>query len=149
MRIKKKLSSQSEISTASMPDIVFLLLFFFMVSATIKTEDDLLKIRQPKAHAITQVKKKFLIRELHVGYPKNEKYGQSPRISAEDVFIDLPQLGNWVEEQKTSLGEYYGDQMIVMIKAHKEVDMGFIADIQQELRKHNARKVLFRTLTDT
>lgn len=146
MRFKKKLSIPSEISTASMPDIVFLLLFFFMVSATIKTEDDQLKIKQPQAHALTKVQKKFLIKELHVGYPKNERFGSSPRISNGDILLDLQQIGNWVEQQKTELGEAYQDQMIVLIKAHKNVDMGLISDIQQELRKHNARKVLFRTL---
>ena len=146
MKTKKKLAAQTELSTASMPDIVFLLLFFFMVSATIKTSDDQLNIQQPSAHALTQVEKKFLIRELHVGYPKNEQLGKAPRISTGDVYIELSQIGNWIEEQRTSLGEAYGDQMIVLIKAHKDIDMGLISDIQQELRRHNARKVLFRTL---
>ena len=146
MRIKKKISASSEISTASMPDIVFLLLFFFMVSATIKPKEDQLQIQQPKAHAINQVKKKFLIRELHVGFPRNRELGSAPRISNGDVLLALDQIGNWVEQQKTELGEAYQDQMIVLIKAHKTVDMGLISDIQEELRKHNARKVLFRTL---
>jgi len=146
MRIKKKHSASSEISTASMPDIVFLLLFFFMVTATIKTESDDLQIQQPQAHAVTQVKKKFLIRELHVGFPKNAQLGTAARISDGDVLLSVDQLGNWVEQQKTDLGEAYQDQMIVLIKAHKTVDMGLISDIQEQLRKHNARKVLFRTL---
>lgn len=146
MRLKKKLSTPSEISTASMPDIVFLLLFFFMVSATIKTDENKLQIKQPQAHALTKVQKKFLIKELHVGYPKNKELGTSPRISNGEQIIDLSQIGQWVAQQKSELGEVYGDQMIVLIKAHKSVDMGLISDIQQALRKHNARKVLFRTL---
>ena len=146
MKIQKNLTSNAEISTASMPDIVFLLLFFFMVSATIKPQEDQLKIRQPKAHALTQVEKKFLIRELHIGFPKNETLGKSPRISDGEVIMELSQIGNWVAQQKSELGEAYEDQMIVLIKAHKEVDMGLIGDVQQELRKYNARKVLFRTL---
>lgn len=146
MRIKNKRTSSAEISTASMPDIVFLLLFFFMVSATIKPKDDQLKINQPQAHALTKVKKKHLIKELHVGFPKNDAFGHSARISTGSSFIAVEQIGQWVQEQKTEMGEALQDQMIVLIKAHKDVDMGLIGDIQQELRKHNARKVLFRTL---
>ena len=146
MRLKKKRNESSEISTASMPDIVFLLLFFFMVSATIKTNDEQVEIEPPMAHAVTQVKKKFLIKELSVGYPKNGNFGKEPRIASGDIFLEMDQIGNWVQQQKTALGEQYGDQLIVLIKAHEEVPMGMITDLQQELRKYNARKVLYRTL---
>lgn len=146
MKIKKKLTSSSEISTASMPDIVFLLLFFFMVTATIKTEDDQVVIDPPRAHAVSQVQKKFLIKELHVGFPRNTQWGKQPRISTGSTYIDLSQIGNWVEQQKSDLGERYSDQLIVLIKAHEGVEMGLIGDLQQELRKHHARKVLYRTL---
>ncbi len=148
MRFRKKQKQNPEISTASMPDIVFLLLFFFMVTATIDKSQDQLKLEIPQAQAITKIQKKFLIRELHVGFPKNPNLGTSPRISASDRIIDISDLGNWVQAQKTDLGEAYQDQMIVMLKADIDVDMGLIGDIQVELRKHNARKVLFRTLED-
>lgn len=148
MRFRKKHKSKPEISTASMPDIVFLLLFFFMVTATIDKSQDQLKVEIPQAKAITKVQKRFLIRELHIGFPKDVNLGTSPRISAEDRILEISGIGNWVQEQKTDLGEAYKDQMIVMLKADIDVDMGLIGDIQVELRKHNARKVLFRTLED-
>ncbi|WP_420317631.1 ExbD/TolR family protein [Ekhidna sp.] len=149
MRLKKRSKADTEISTASMPDIVFLLLFFFMVSATIKTQDEKLKVTIPKAEAITKVEKKFFIRELHVGFPKNQKLGLAPKISADGKLLELSALGNWVQEQKTSLGEAYSDQMIILLRAHEEVDMGIIGDIQSELRKNNARKILYRTLEES
>ena len=131
-----------------MPDIVFLLLFFFMVSATIKTEEENLKVTIPRAEAITKVEKKFLIRELHVGFPKSEMLGSAPKISADGKFLELGALGQWVQEQKASLGEVYSDQLIVLLRAHEDVDMGIIGDIQSELRKGNARKILYRTLEE-
>lgn len=146
MRIQKKTTSNPEISTASMPDIVFLLLFFFMVTATIKPKEEHLDIKEPQAKAITKVKKKFLVKELNVGFPKNRKLGDSPRISAAGKMVNLQDIGQWVQEQKADLGEAYKDQMIVLIRADEGVDMGIIGDLQLELRKHNARKVLFRTL---
>mmetsp|Transcript_10880 Transcript_10880/g.44538 ORF Transcript_10880/g.44538 Transcript_10880/m.44538 type:complete len:150 (-) Transcript_10880:539-988(-) len=147
MKIRKKSMANSEISTASMPDIVFLLLFFFMVTATIKVKEEQLKVSMPNAHAVNSIDKKFLIKELHVGFPKDAQLGNSPKISAENRLIGLRQIGLWVQNQKADLGEIYQDQMIVLLKADEKVDMGFIGDIQTELRKHNARKILYRTLT--
>lgn len=146
MKIRKKTSTTAEISTASMPDIVFLLLFFFMVTATIKVNEEQLNVKMPNAHSLTMVDKKFLIKELHVGFPKDRKLGSTPRISAGNQIISLNQIGQWVQEQKSDLGEIYKDQLIVMLKADEQVDMGLIGDIQVELRRNNARKVLYRTL---
>ncbi|MEP2023740.1 MAG: biopolymer transporter ExbD [Reichenbachiella sp.] len=146
MKIRKKTSTTAEISTASMPDIVFLLLFFFMVTATIKVNEEQLNVQIPNAHSLTAVDKKFLIKELFVGIPKDSKLGSSPRISANNKLVNLDQIGQWVQEQKSDLGEIYKDQLIVMLKADEQVDMGLIGDIQTELRKNNARKILYRTL---
>lgn len=146
MKIKKKTAASAEISTASMPDIVFLLLFFFMVTATIKVNEEQLDVHIPNAHSLTTVDKKFLIKELFVGFPKDSKLGTSARISVDNKLIALEQIGQWVQEQKSDLGEVYKDQLIVMLKADEQVDMGLIGDIQMELRKNNARKILYRTI---
>lgn len=146
MKIKKKTSTTAEISTASMPDIVFLLLFFFMVTATIKVNEEQLNVKIPDAHSLTKVDKRFLIKELYVGFPKDAKLGQSALISNGNQIISIDQIGQWVQEQKSDLGEVYKDQLIVMLKADEQVDMGLIGDVQTELRKNNARKVLYRTL---
>lgn len=143
MKFAKKTIAKSEISTASIPDIVFLLLFFFMVSATMKQPDDRVKIKTPVAHALTKVQKQFLIKELHVGRPKDPTLGIGFRISAENKIIQISEIGQWVETQRSTLDEIHKNQLIVLLKADENVDMGLITDIQQELRKHNARKFCF------
>ncbi|WP_109830241.1 ExbD/TolR family protein [Reichenbachiella versicolor] len=148
MKLRKTSKSVAEISTASMPDIVFLLLFFFMVSATIKREDNQLDVSVPQAHAVTQVNKKFLVKELHIGYPTDLNQGSTPKILNGKQILQLSNISQWIQEQRSTLDEVYHDQMIIMLKADKNVDMGIIGDIQTELRKNNARKVMFRTLDE-
>ncbi len=143
---RKNAKPDSEISTASMPDIVFLLLFFFMVSATIRPKENNLNVSIPDAHAVTKVKKKFLVKELHIGFPMGEGKNGITKISDGDRIIEVTDIGRWVEEQKLTLNEAYRDQMIVLIRADEEVEMGIIGDIMTELRRSNARKVLYRTL---
>lgn len=150
MKFKSKVKNENnvEISTASLPDIVFLLLFFFMVSATIKTKEDKVTIEYPKAMALSQVDQKSLIREISIGVPKNNRFGKEPSIDVDGKIIDVDAVAQWAVEQQETLPEVQRDQMIVMLKADAHVTMGMISDIQEKLKEVNARKVLFRTLEE-
>lgn len=143
--IRKRQRTKTEISTASLPDIVFLLLFFFMVSATIKPMNDQVKLTIPKAQAMTKINRQELIKEIIIGKPINREVGEQEVISVDNKVIKKEQLTQWVIEQKESLPENLKDQMIIVIKADEYVKMGLISDVQEELKKANARKVVYRT----
>jgi biopolymer transport protein ExbD len=146
--LKRKSLLSAQISTASLPDIVFLLLFFFMVTAVIRTDEKLVKYEVPKAKNINKAEMKTLIRELQVGVPINSSLGNEPLISDGSRYLKIGELIQWVNQEKAKLPEQYKDQLIVVFKADANVKMGLIADIQQELRKSNARKVLYRSRED-
>ena len=139
---------QTKISTASLPDIVFMMLFFFMVTATIKSEKEIVKTEEPRAREITAADKKILVKELIIGKPLSANDGSEYRIVADDRYLSLGQIKQWVNAKRDELPEYYKDQLIVMLKADKSVKMGFIGDVQQELRESQARKVLYRALQE-
>lgn len=148
MGFRNKTRQKTEISTASLPDIVFLLLFFFMVTATIKPKEDKVKISYPKATALTKVQMKTLIREVSIGQPRDIRYGSEDIITVDNRVIELEDIPQWIVEQKETLPEAYKDQMIVLLKADESMKMGLINDVQQQLKKSNARKVVYRTLTE-
>ena len=52
--------SMPAISTASLPDIVFMLLFFFMVTTVMRPTELKVKIKTPEASEVTKLKKKSL-----------------------------------------------------------------------------------------
>lgn len=139
---------KAKISTASLPDIVFMMLFFFMVSATIKSEKEIVETKIPQAKELTSAEKKSLVKELKIGKPLNSEDGEEVKIADGERFIPMNQLTYWVNQKRDELPEYYKDQLIVMLKADESVSMGIISDIQQELRKSKARKVLYRTLNE-
>ena len=145
----KKDFREVKISTASLPDIVFLLLFFFMVTSTIKVTDEMVKAKIPDAQNITKAEKKILLKTLIVGKPNNPAYGESDLIYDGEKFIAMDQVVQWASEKRSELPDYYQDQMIVLIKADEGVKMGMIGDIQQRLRDANARKVIYRTLEES
>ncbi len=138
-----------KISTASLPDIVFLLLFFFMVSATIEVTDDRVKTQIPNAQNITKAEKKILLKTLIIGKPTSAGLGEGDLIYDGEKFISIDQIVQWTAEKRSELPDYYQDQMIVLIKADESVKMGMIGDIQQKLRDANARKVIYRTMEES
>lgn len=142
---KKEKIRITKISTASLPDIVFLLLFFFMVSATMKEKEDLVETEIPNAINITSAEQKTLVKTLTVGVPKNSSHGTTSAISDGSKFIEVHQVGQWVHEKRNELPDYDQHKMVVIIKSDESVKMGLIGDIQQELRKANARKIIYKT----
>jgi biopolymer transport protein ExbD len=144
-KFRKSELGESKISTSSLPDIVFLLLFFFMVTATIKTQDELVDYQVPSAQNLTKPEKKFLIKELTVGFPKSGIFGKVARISDGTRFIQVDDIPQWAAKAKEEFPENYRDKMIVLLKADLDVNMGLVADIQEKLREANARKILYRS----
>ncbi|MEL7148016.1 MAG: biopolymer transporter ExbD [Bacteroidota bacterium] len=145
---RKSGKGMAKISTASLPDIVFMMLFFFMVTATIKSEKKLVDPQEPHASEISKPDKKILVKELIIGRPLQTDAGLEYKLVADDQFISMGQLKQWVTAKRDELPEYYKDQLIIMLRADKSVKMGMISDVQQELRDSNARKVLYRALDE-
>lgn len=146
-KFKKKVKSSTEISVASLPDIVFILLFFFMVTTVMREQDILVEQRLPQATQLQTLQKKSLISYLYLGEPRNTAlYGTEPRIQANDVLINTSDIVLWVNQEKDALSEEERDQITVSLKADREVKMGPISDIQFELREADARKLMYASI---
>ena len=149
-KFKKKTQVKQEIPTSSMPDVVFMLLFFFMVTTEMRETTIEVKQQIPRATQLKKLMKKGLVANLYIGMPnKTAQYGIEPKIQADDVFIDTKDIVRWVNEKKSELEEYEREQITIALKVDKEAKRGLISDVETELRKANARKLLYSTLEDT
>lgn len=146
MKIFKTKYSNREaaISTAALPDIIFMLLFFFMVTTVLRKSDDNLKYKIPTAEQLKEIQTKSLISQINIGMPKDaDKYGNEPRIEAEGKLIDVEDIVPFIMKEKDELPVYSRDQIIVLLKADEDVPMGIVSDVKQELKKANARRIVF------
>ena len=141
----KKSKTTQEIPTAALPDIIFMLLFFFMVVTVMRESELLVENKLPKATQLTKLEEKSLVSFLYVGKPKNEDLGVAPRIQANDVLIGVDQVIQWVAEEKGKLGEDAG-KINISLKADVETKMGIISDVKQELREANALKLNYSSV---
>ena len=145
-KFKKKSQAKQDIPTSSLPDIIFMLLFFFMVTTVLRETTINVQQRIPHAVELRKLQRKSLVSYLYVGKPKKtDQFGEEPRIQANDVFIEPKDLVMWVSQEKDKLDEVERDQLTVALKVDKEAKMGLISDVQLELRNANARKLMYST----
>lgn len=119
---KKRAGIKQEIPTASMPDIVFMLLLFFMVTTTLREVDVLVDFKLPEAEAIEKIENKRLIHYIWIG---NDK-----RIQINDSIVRLEEVRPIMYSKSQAL-----PNVIVSLRVDQNADMGLVTDIQQELRK--------------
>jgi len=146
-KFKKKTNVKQEIPTSSMPDVVFMLLFFFMVTTEMRKTSIEVKQEIPKATQLRKLMRKSLVANIYIGEPKKTNlYGVEPKIQADDVFIDTKDIIQWINAQRDKLDEAERDQLTVAMKVDVDAKRGIIADVESELRKASARKLLYSTL---
>lgn len=145
---KKRAAASAAINTASLPDIVFMLLFFFMVATTMREVTIKVKNTTPSASEIEKLTKKNLVSYIYVGAPIKSlqgEFGTATRLQLNDAFKTKNDVGAFVETERQKLIESDKGRMIISIKADQDVKMGIITDVKQELRKSNALKLTYST----
>jgi biopolymer transport protein ExbD len=138
---KFKVSGNKElppISTASLPDIVFILLFFFMVTVTMRDTSLKVRLRLPNATELSKLERKSLVSYILIGEPLRQyqrTFGVAPRIQLNDVFADVSEVQAYVIAEREARDEAERPLMITSLKIDENTKMGIVNDVKQELRK--------------
>ena len=133
MKFNKKIKLDTEIPTASMPDIIFMLLIFFMVT-TVLREYSGLPVNLPRAKRIEKLKSK-----RHTTHIWVSKEGL---VSIEDKLYPVEDVRHVMYEKRSS-----NPQIVVSLKSDEEARMGTVSGIHNELRKADALKLNYSTKT--
>jgi len=145
---KKKSGDLPAISTASLPDIVFMLLFFFMVVTVMRDTSIKVKNTLPYADQVEKLEKKDLIMYIYAGEP-SERYqsvaGTEARIQLNDKFASLRDIKQFVFEERQNAREELRQAMIAGLKVDMKTNMGLVSDIKTELREAEALKITYIT----
>ena len=137
-----------EISTASLPDIVFMLLFFFMVTTSMRDSTVMVRTKVPSATEIKKLQKKSLVSYINVGppLPKYQAiFGAEPRIQLNDQFATIDEIQQFIVSEREKKKEYERPQMTTSLKIDADTKMGIVSDIKQALREANALKINYST----
>ena len=140
------------ISTASLPDIVFMLLFFFMVSTTMREVTVKVKQSLPQATELSKLEKKSLVSFIYVGEPKPAfavTMGVAPRIQLDDQFATVDDIQNFIIKEREARAEEEIPSMVTSLKIDENTKMLIVSDIKQELRKAAALHINYSSRKKT
>ncbi|MDR1847195.1 MAG: biopolymer transporter ExbD [Bacteroidales bacterium] len=131
-------------NTSSMSDIIFMFLFFFMVISNMRESTVMVHQNMPKASEIQKLEQKSLVSYIYIGTPLDaKKYGIATRIQLNDQIADLSDIAAFIESERAQRSESERALLTTTLKCDKEVKMGDVTDIKQELRKAGALRIMY------
>lgn len=132
--------------SGSLSDIVFMLLFFFMVTTTMRETESKVQIRLPEASEVAKLERKDLAAYINIGTPMRNlqaQYGTDSRIQLNDSFKTVDEIRDFIAAERDAMSEADRSFMNVVIKADENTRMGIVTDVKQELRKCSALKIMY------
>ncbi|MDR2585359.1 MAG: biopolymer transporter ExbD [Prevotellaceae bacterium] len=134
------------INTASMPDVVFMLLFFFMVATQLRETTRMVIVQVPTASEVAKLERKDLASHISIGEPApmhHALYGTETRIQLNDSFKSVTDIRDFIAAEREARSEADRPFMTVSLKVDQNVRMGIVTDVKQELRRCSALKIMY------
>ena len=128
---------------AAMPDLIFTVLFFFMIVTHMRDVKPMVRFDIPQGTEVEKARKAGMV-YLFIGKPVDERgevVSDESRIQLNDHYVTLEELGAAIEEERSQMSEETRQHMIVSIRADRGTQMGLINDVKQELRKAGALNI--------
>ncbi|MFK5981580.1 MAG: biopolymer transporter ExbD [Flavobacteriaceae bacterium] len=144
---KKKSNELPPVSTASLPDIVFMLLFFFMVATVMRETNLLVEQNLPKADQVEKLKKDRSV-FIFAGKPSDQykdKYGTEGRIQIGDKYTEISNISLALTEARGKLNPELQGSVVVALKVDDDTNTGLVTDIKEKLRELNMVKIIYIT----
>ena len=145
---RKQSREMPEMNTSSLPDLIFTILFFFMMVTTMREVTLLVRIDRPSGTELEKLEKKSAVSFIYVGPPTDNlraQMGNSTRIQVNDRFIgEVREIMDFVAAERQ--GMMNQAEQVISIKADKGTQMGYITDIKEVLRKSWALRINYSAL---
>jgi len=142
----KKGKETAAINTSSLPDIIFMLLFFFMVTTVMREVTLKVKLKLPMATEVQKLAKKSLVSYIYIGPPVNSRLlGTNSRIQLNDSFAKIDNIQEFVAKEREDREEADRKYITTSLKVDGMTKMGIVTDVKQELRKAGALKINYST----
>ena len=142
----KKGKGSPAINTSSLPDIIFMLLFFFMVTTVMRGVTLRVKVKLPTATEVQKLEKKSLVSYIYIGPPTIASFGTESRIQLNDQFARVQDIPEFIAREREARNEADRQFLTTSLKVHNETKMGVVTDVKQEMRKSGAFRINYSTL---
>lgn len=134
------------INTASLPDIVFMLLFFFMTVTVMREVELKIQVTVPEATQGKKLEKKSLASFIYIGEPLpnlQATFGSEPKIQLNDAFKEVDDIQDFIAQERETLDEADQAKMLVSLKIDQDTKMQIVTEVKLALRRANALKIMY------
>jgi biopolymer transport protein ExbD len=135
-----------EMNTSSLPDLIFTILFFFMMVTSMREVTLMVKFERPAGTQLEKLARKSCTSFIYIGKPTDAlqtQFGSGTRIQLNDKFAEVNEVYDFIMEDRNELSEVDKPFYTVSLKCDKETPMGIITDVKQVLRKAYALKIVY------
>jgi len=139
---KKRVPS---LNMASLPDLIFTLLFFFMIVANMRDDEPKVELQLPLAEKIEKQDRSSTVLFIYVG---REGEGETPFIQINNELLKPEEVDNYIENKKAVLDLEDPEKLSATLKIDKEAKMGLVTDIKQSLRKAGILNINYIAVDD-
>ncbi len=139
---KKGSREMPEMNTSSLPDLIFTILFFFMIVTTMREVTLKVKFTVPAGTELEKLEKKSAVSFVYVGPPIDQlraTMGSGTRIQLNDKFAEPAEIMDFVARERSTMSDQTAQT--ISLKVDQKTKMGIVTDIKQVLRKSWALKI--------
>ncbi len=141
---RNRISKQSqrrvpELNTSALPDLIFTVLFFFMIVTHMRQTDVKVKVETPEGTELQKMNKKYAVSYVYVG---KDKKGDVV-VQLNNDIIPLNSLAEAIREERNMLPLEDQQYHTVSIKVDRNVPVGVVADVKDELRSARALQISY------
>lgn len=130
-----------KLNTASLPDLIFTVLFFFMIVTQMRHGDVLVRFTQPNGTELTKLTQKSSATYIYVGKDVNKKNGNEYTIQIDNQIVSPEQVCSYMMKKTENMTEKEKSKVVINLKADKNVPMSIILNIKESLKRANTRFV--------
>ena len=124
------------LNTAALPDLIFTVLFFFMIVTHMRSVPLKVKYRVPQGTEITKLVKKSTVTFIHIG-----KMNGQTRIQLNDKLATVDDVEAYVKAERARMLPEDKSRQVVSIKADRQTDMHTINAVKRALQRANALNI--------
>ena len=121
------------LNTSSLPDLIFTVLFFFMIVTHMRQNNVKVEMTVPEGEELQQFDKKYATATIFVGKGTDGEI----HIQVNDDITEISSIGAVISKERKAVAEDERDAFTVILKADKDVPLGVIADIKDVLQMNN------------
>jgi biopolymer transport protein ExbD len=137
-----------EMNTSSLPDLIFSILFFFMMVTTMREVTLKVKVDKPQGTQLEKLVRKSATSFVYMGKPVSIVDGSGTKVQINDKLISndetfYQQVTQFILDEQGKLAQSDKPYFTVSMKVDHDTPMGFITDLKQVLRKAYALKIVY------